>query len=147
MPVEIIALIIVLAIAFGVVLPVGIIVFLKRLQTDRAAAAHAQFPNTQIIVPGANFFGQESRKGTQMRGNGTLVITDSEVYFERWLPRAEYRIPRSAIESLETPSWYLGKSVFRPLLKINFRRDDGTHDSMAWFVPDIQKVKQILERG
>lgn len=139
--------IIVLIVVFAVVLPVGLIVFLKRLQTDRAAAARAQFPNAQLIVPGANFFGQESRKGSQMRGNGTLVITDSEVYFERWLPRAEYRIPRKAIESLETPSWYLGKSVFRPLIKINFRRDDGTRDSMAWFVVNLDVVKRTLEGG
>src|SRR5512134_3616363 len=89
----------------------------------RAQAARERFPNARLIVPGANFFGQQSHGVTQMRGNGTLVLTDSELYFERWLLRRDYHIPLSAIQGVETPNSFLGKTVFQPLLKVIFQNE------------------------
>jgi hypothetical protein len=107
------------------------LLWFRRVVAQRAQAARERFPNARLIVPGANFFGQESHGVTQLRGNGTLVLTDNELYFERLLPRREYRIPLHAIRALETVTSYLGKSIFRPLLKVVFVDEAGNTDSMA----------------
>jgi len=118
---------------------------LRRVAAQRAQAARERFPNAKLIVPGANFFGQESGGVMQMRGNGTLVLTDSELYFERWVARKEYRIPLNAIQAIETPTSFLGKTNFRPLLKVVFKDEAGHTDSMAWLVRDLEGVKRALE--
>jgi hypothetical protein len=109
----------------------------------RVQALHERFPNATIAP--ANFYGQESAGAAQMRGNGTLVLTDTELYFERLWPRREYRISLAAIERVEIPSSYLGKTNFQPLLKVVFRNDAGQLDSMAWLVPDVESLKDRLE--
>ena len=38
----------------------------------------------------ANFFGQESLGLGQVRGNGVLVLTEKELYFEMWSPKKYY---------------------------------------------------------
>jgi hypothetical protein len=120
---------------------------LRRLAAQRTQAIRERFPNAKLIVPGANFYGQESRGVMQMRGNGTLVLTDSELYFEGWLPRREFRIPLGAIQTIETPTSYLGKTNFRPLVKVVFRDAAGQTDSMAWLVPDVGGLKHALEEA
>ncbi len=115
--------------------------FLRRLATQNEAAARAKYPAARLVVPDAVFFGQESRGMAQLRGNGTLVISDSELYFRKWVPLTEYTIPLNRIESIESPKVYLGKSYGRPLLKINYRREDGQSDSMGWYVPDVESVR------
>ena len=37
-----------------------------------------------------NFFGQESLGLGQIRGNGVLVLTEKELYFEMWHPKKYY---------------------------------------------------------
>lgn len=136
----IIVLVLIFTVVFGVTLSI-----LRRQALNRAQAARERFPNAKLIVPGANFYGQESKGVMQMRGNGTLVLTDNELYFEGWLPRREFRIPVSAIQSIETPNSYLGKTNFRPLLKVAFKDDAGGIDSMAWLVSDVEAARQAVE--
>ncbi len=126
-----------------------VIVFmsLRRMAAGREQAARERFPSAKMIVAGANFFGQESRGVTQMRGNGTLVLTDAEVFFEQWMPRREFRIPLTAIQSIETPTSHLGKTNFRPLLKVIFKGETGNTDSMAWLVRDVEGLKRALEEA
>jgi hypothetical protein len=119
--------------------------FLRRLADDRERAARERFPDARLIVRGANFFGQQSSGVLQGRGNGTLVLTDSELFFERWVLRKEYHIPLTAVESVETANSFLGKSIFQPLLKVNFRNDAGQPDAIAWYVPDLVGTKQAIE--
>jgi len=84
---------------------------------------------------------------TQLRGNGTLVLTDSELYFERWVPHREYRIPLASIRAIETPSSFLGKTNFRPLVKVVFQTEAGQTDSIAWLVRDVEGLKQAIEEA
>ncbi len=93
---------------------------------------------------GANFFGQESKGYAQLRGNGVLVITGKELYFEMWMPERELSVPLSSILRIETPRFYLGKTKGYPLLKVVFRNSRGEVDSMAWMVRDLSKCKRIL---
>lgn len=93
----------------------------------------------------ANFFGQESKKYKQIRGNGILIITDTVLMFFMFLPKKEIKIELSAINNIETPSTFLGKSVFRPLLKVTYLNENGKKDSVAWFVKDLESVLKIFK--
>lgn len=136
----------VLIVVVGVILLLVVIfALLRRLAAARERAARERFPDAKLIIPGANFFGQQSAGVMQGRGNGTLVLTATELYFERWVLRKEYRIPLTAIESIETPTSFLTKTIFRPLLKVNFKNDAGQTDAMAWFVSDLEATKQAIE--
>ncbi len=115
----------------------GIFVVLKNTARQKEASARARYPNARQIDRAASFFGQESRGVMQMRGNGTLILTDSDLIFEMWLPNKEFRIPLHYIQSLENPSSFLGKSRFTPLLKVVYTNEQGTTDAMAWQVPDL----------
>ena len=83
----------------------------------------------------ANFFGVESAGVLQMRGNGALVLTDTALEFFMAVPSRRFTIPLEEVTGVELVRSHLGKTVFRDLLKVSFRRG-GAHDSMAWWVPD-----------
>jgi hypothetical protein len=136
----IIVLTLILTVVFGVTLSV-----LRRETMSRAQAVSKKFPDAKLIVPGALFYGQESKGKMQMRGNGILVLTQDELYFEWLLPRREFRIPLTAVQAVETPSSYLGKTNFRPLLKVVFQNDSGQTDAMGWIVPDVEAARQAIE--
>ncbi|MBN2157513.1 MAG: hypothetical protein JW776_15815 [Candidatus Lokiarchaeota archaeon] len=95
-------------------------------------------------APNVNFFGQESKGLGQVRGNGSLILTDSELYFEMWWPNRSLRIPRQIITKIETPKWHLKKTKGTPLLKVYFINNQGKQDSAAWIVPDLQNWVSIL---
>lgn len=119
--------------------------YIRRLAAERERSVRERFPQARLLLPNVHFFGQQSLGVTQARGNGTLALTDSELYFERWVPRKEYRIPLSAISSIETPTSFLGKTRFRPLLQVNFTNDNGQPDAMAWHLFDLDGAKRAIE--
>ncbi|MBK5113076.1 MAG: hypothetical protein KGD59_07930 [Candidatus Heimdallarchaeota archaeon] len=86
---------------------------------------------------GANFFGQESLKLKQVRGNGVLVLTPKELYFEMWLPKRVYQIPIDSIIDIEVTKWHLRKTKSRDLLKVIFTNPTGETDSSAWIVREL----------
>jgi hypothetical protein len=137
-------IIIILTLIFTVVFGVTFSI-LRRETASRAQAISKKFPNAKLVVSWVNFYGQESKGKMQMRGNGTLVLTEDELYFEQLVPRREFRIPLTAIQAVETPSSYLGKTNFRPVLKVVFRDDAGQTDSMGWIVPDVESTRQAIE--
>jgi hypothetical protein len=139
--VEIIIIVtLILTVVFGVTFSV-----LRRETMSRAQTIGKKFPSAKLIIPGVNFYGQESKGKMQMRGNGTLVLTEEEIYFEQLVPRREFRIPLSAVQAVETPSSFLGKTNFRPLLKVVFKNDGGQTDAMGWIVPDVEGTQQAVE--
>ncbi|TFG18265.1 MAG: hypothetical protein EU530_09515 [Promethearchaeota archaeon] len=99
-----------------------------------------------LSAQNVNYFGQESKGLGQVRGNGSLILTDSELYFEMWAPKRVLRIPTHMIKSVENPApkWHLKKSMGRPLLKIYFTNDQGLEDSAAWLVPHLENWIQKL---
>ncbi|NOR25472.1 MAG: hypothetical protein GQ542_14010 [Desulforhopalus sp.] len=92
----------------------------------------------------ANYLGMESFKGKQTRGNGVLVLAQRELYFLRLLPRMELCIPLKRIKRVMTPSSFLGKSVLKPLLKVDFHDEDGILNSVAWHIKDMDTFKNSL---
>ncbi len=93
-----------------------------------------------------NFFGQESKGLGQVRGNGSLILTDTELYFEMWTPKRSLRIHRHMIKKVENPppKWHLKKTKNRLLLKVHFTNDQGQDDSAAWIVPELDQWIQLL---
>lgn len=137
------------AIAVVVVVAAGVMLSVSARRRVRAverevAAAH---PDARLLVPRALLFGRRSDGLSQIRGNGTLVLTDDELLFELGLPRRHYRVPLDAVESVETPTSFLTKTQFAPLLQVNYRDDRGQLDAIAWRVPDLEGARRSIEEA
>ena len=102
--------------------------------------------NIIISVNNANFFGQQSRKSTQVRGNGVLILTAEDLYFEMWRPKKILQIPISSVLKIEITKSFLHKSVFRKLLKVVFTNQEGEEDATAWWVTSLNKWIEELEK-
>ncbi|MBK8139396.1 MAG: hypothetical protein IPK52_26845 [Chloroflexi bacterium] len=123
----------------------GGIWFLRRMADKSEASMRERFPEALLVVRGALFYGQQSKGVKQLRGNGTLVVTSGEIIFERWLPKAEYRIRIADITSVDTPRGFLGKNTGRLLLAVSYSSLTGQSDAMAWDVRDLNAVKSRIE--
>ncbi|MEX2619395.1 MAG: hypothetical protein WD250_04170 [Egibacteraceae bacterium] len=82
-------------------------------------------------------FGQTSKGVTQVRGNGTLVLTDDRLVFLMWMPRRELVIPLAAVEAVDTTRSHLGKTMGRDLLRVCWRDPRGGEDAIAWLLDDL----------
>jgi hypothetical protein len=89
----------------------------------------------------ANNFGVTSKGPAQLRGNGALVLTHETLLFMP-LVGDEIAIPRGGIRSTSIVRAHLGKTVGRPLLKIDY--DD---DSIAFYVDDPESWAESLLPG
>ncbi len=94
----------------------------------------------------SNFFGQQSRGLGQIRGNGGLVLLRDRLYFLLAAPRRELVIPFANITDISLPSSFLGKSVLRPLLRVDFFSGTGA-DAAAWALRDPGNWKAALEQA
>lgn len=130
------------AIIFG-----GTFAVLRSVARKKEASARERYSNARQIDRAASFFGQESRGVTQIRGNGTLILTDSDLIFEMWVPNRQFRIPLRSIQSIENPTSFLSKSRFTPLLKVVYINDQGVTDSMAWQVPDLAGWMRLINEA
>ena len=123
-------------------------VAVRRMAVSGAGTVDDHFAGKTILlnIPNANFFGQQSLGVTQVRGNGSLAVTEDELYFVRWVPRKEFVVPLRHIQSVEIAKGFLGKrQLGRLLVKVNFMNDAGEPDAMAWHVADAEGVKSRLE--
>ncbi len=76
----------------------------------------------------------------QARGSGGLVLTREAVHFLS-LAGEGVVIPLQAITAITTAKSHLGKTVGRPLLKIDFEGD-----SIAFLVRDLAAWRERLEQ-
>src|SRR5687768_119687 len=106
-----------------------------------------EYPGARHIESGALFFGQESRGVMQMRGNGTLILTDDELLFKQWVVNKEFRIPLKSIQSVETPRSFLGKTQGVQLLKVSYLTESGAPDAIAWRVGDLAGLIRKIEEA
>ena len=99
----------------------------------------------------ANFFGRDSLKKNQPRGNGVLAIFNETLYFELYVPRKSMEIPLSMITGVERGTSFLGKSKLTPLLIVHFLNEFGQDESAAWQVKNLptweKMLNQTLSRG
>lgn len=127
----------IIALFIALVSLVALVVWLKKAKAKHIEALKDKFTGKTILVQSsANFFGQKSKGSRQSRGNGTLVMTDEELYFSLMIPANELSIPLNSIKGITTGKSFLGKSKFRPLLIVEYMVDDEL-DSAAWLVGDL----------
>ena len=119
----------------------------KKLFQKRISEIMDEFKDKNIILStnDANFFGQQSRKSTQVRRNGVLILNAQELYFEMWRPKKILQIPISSVLKIEITKSFMHKSVFRKLLKVVFTNQEGEEDAAAWWVTSLEKRIEELE--
>ncbi|MCY3410753.1 MAG: hypothetical protein INQ03_03860 [Candidatus Heimdallarchaeota archaeon] len=102
----------------------------------RSRAILEQFMGRELLAihNGANFYGLQSKKS--VRGNGILILMKDELYFGMWWPKRSYSIPISNILTVSKTRVFRGKTMFRDLLKIEFRNDEDP-DTIVFLVKDI----------
>ena len=136
-------LVLILGLVFVVIFG-GVFVVLRQTARRAEAGARERYPQARQVDRAASFFGQQSRGVTQLRGNGTLILTDTELVFEQWVTNQVFRIPLRSIQAIENPTSFLGKSRFAPLLKVVYTNEQGATDAMAWQVPDLGGWMRLL---
>jgi len=101
----------------------------------------------QVLLadPAANFFGVESRGTGQVRGNGALALTASELWFGQMVPESELSIAVHDIQAVDLVSSHLGKSSGRQLVRVRYGPGDG--DTAAWAVADPNAWVRAIEQA
>jgi len=105
-----------------------------------------RFDKNEIIgsTTSVNFFGEQSKGGKQIRGNGALVLTKDELFFIRAMPFKEYVIPIKSITGVSTPTSFNGRSSLSRLLCVQYKTDSGA-DAIAWSIKEPGKWKEAIE--
>jgi hypothetical protein len=141
------ALIIVVSVGAGLLALLTFLMFvLTSLRKRLSAEVERRFGGQMVLLQAlnANFFGQQSKGVGQIRGNGALVLTEDELWFLLGIPSREISIPLRDITSVSLVKSHLGKTKFRPLLRVEYL-SEGIADSVAWAVNDPEKWKATIE--
>lgn len=93
----------------------------------------------------ANLFGIRSSGMKQIRGNGILLLTSTELYFRMLLPSKEIIIPVELMISVSTPGSFLGKTKGAALLCVEYGNAEGGTDSAAWLVDRLDEWICLLD--
>lgn len=104
---------------------------------SRAQARLAEVPGAVRRSTAATSLGRTSLGEGQVRGTGTLVLTDDEVAFAQWRPDQLIRIPRASILQTDTTRSHLGKTMNADLLRIRWTAD-GEEDTVVFFVRGLE---------
>lgn len=122
------------------------LIVLRRLARSGRAELRASLRDQRPELEGnARLIGVQSRGRGQMRGTGTLALTERELVFLMWVPRRELRISRDAIEAVETGHGVAGKRVAGEQLHVRWRTAEGV-DEAAWGVKDLATWTAALKR-
>lgn len=114
-------------------------VFLKKKQDKLEANFQKRYSGKTIrcLDKCAIFRAQESNGFSQSQGNGYLVLTDDELYFEMTLLNRVLSISIASIVKVEQANRLLGVNPGRPMLKVTFADCNGNIDSIALSVKEL----------
>jgi len=133
---------------FGALMLIGILarMFLGWIRSSLVARIHASYRPDQILLEEyrANFFGRESAGVFQVRGNGALVLTATDLHFFMLLPKTEICIPILSIREITITKQHLYKVTPFDLLKVVYS-ENGQLDSIAWYLSQPAMWKQRIE--
>jgi len=129
-----------LVVLAAVVVSLAIALLLVRRSRARAAAALAPL-GTPVRSSAATSLGRTGEDADQVRGTGTLVLTQDELGFAQWQPHRLLRIARTDIVVTDTTREHLGKSMKSDVLRVLWRSPDvhGGEESVAFFVRDLDQ--------
>ncbi|PKL77584.1 MAG: hypothetical protein CVV27_05015 [Candidatus Melainabacteria bacterium HGW-Melainabacteria-1] len=141
-----IALLIVGILAVNVLGMVLVVRWIKSKAMQRVEVIKQRFGQQLLLVaPSASLIGLESKTRGMSRGNGTLALTEADLVFQLWMPDTEIIVPRHCITAVSEVKAFGGKSIFKPLLRIDWTDTDGQQAAMAIYMPDLGKLKAQLE--
>ena len=127
-----------LILAASLLASAAVALWLVRGGRGRAQARLAEVPGDVLRTTAATSLGLTSLGVGQLRGTGTLILTDGEVAFAQWRPDRLVRIPRPAIVEVDTTRTHLGKTMSRDLLRIRWgNAETDVEDTIAFFVRDL----------
>lgn len=114
---------------------------LKKIFKKRINEVYEKYKDKNILIADdvSNFFGLESLGVWKVRGNGVLLLTEEELIFGMWKPKKDLLIPMKSIIEVTNPKSHMHRAIFRPLLKIIFRNENGETDSAAWYVRELDE--------
>lgn len=137
-----------LSVGFSLLVVLAGVLLLRARFRKAGLEVYSRYPEHArlLTAPMANFFGLRSSGMKQIRGNGILLLTGSEIFFRMLLPSREFRIPLDSVTSLKTPGSFLGKSKGRKLLQVDFTSFDGKEDSAAWLVRDPDRWVKMVRK-
>lgn len=143
-PVEVMVLLIVI---FGVIALVLFVVLkqVQKLGERRTDALIADYPK-HVWVESVNYFGRQSDGVMQMRGNGSLLLTEDSLVFELWVPQKRLMIPLNSITEITNPRAFLGKSKGQRLLRIDYTGENNQPDAAAWLVRNLETTQTSIEK-
>lgn len=136
-------LFVLLAVAPVLLLLVGAVVYVRRVSARGRQNVAALGVDRQET---ANSLGFTSLGKSQVRGNCTLGLDDRRLVLAQWVPARTTEIPFDRILEVDTARTHLGKWVGRDLLRVRFRRPDGTEDAVALVVRDVPSWVEELRR-
>jgi len=121
---------------------------LQKIFKKRINEIYENFRDIKLLISNdrANFFGQKSLGVRKIRGNGVLLLSKKELFFGMWKPKRDYVIPVRIITEISNPKSHMHRSINRPLLKIDFKNEQGESDSAAWYVQELDKWNQSLNQ-
>jgi hypothetical protein len=113
--------------------------YLRRAYQKARTDFGQRYPGQQTLEEApADFFGVASKGMSQMRGNGMLCLTETELIFKLLVPSRWIEVPLDSVVKIENPRSFLGKTKGKKLLVVHFRNVEGMEDSAAWLVPDLE---------
>lgn len=138
--------IVILVVGIAVITLVGAVLLLKVLKRQLGRTVAAAVDPAAILMQDhrANFFGIESKGVLQVRGNGALVLTETALEFFMLVPSTRITVPLEEVTRVGLVKSHLGKTIFRDLLKVWFRRGDEL-DSIVWYVPAPQAWRDRID--
>mgnify|MGYP000099480994 CR=1 FL=1 len=120
--------------------------FLHIMKGPLEARIASHYGQDEILLKDlkANSFGVESAGVWQLRGNGGLVLTGKNLHFFMFVPKSDLCVLLDTITELTITKSHLGKTTPYDLLKVHYC-DEGTMDSIAWYLTDPRAWKLRIE--
>lgn len=94
----------------------------------------------------AGYLGRKPGPMAQIRGNGILVLTRSDLTIYMLKPVSEYGLPLGWVEWIGHPRFFRGKYAGRRMMVVHFRDDAGRKGSMGlWVKRPREWARRIME--
>jgi hypothetical protein len=126
-----------LILALSLLVSALVAIVIVRSSRGRAQERLTEVPGEVRRSIAATSMGMSTLGPGQLRGTGTLVLTDGEVAFAQWRPDRLVRIPRAAIIEVDTTRTHLGKTMKQDLLRIRWNDETAGEDTIALFVREL----------
>lgn len=115
-------------------------VHLKKKQDEIEANFQKRFAGKKIrfMDKHALYIARESDGYSHFRGQGYLVLTEDELYFERQLVKKIIEIPIGSIVEVGKTKRLAGQGPGM-MLRVVFNSQDGQQDAVGWKVKELER--------